>query len=132
MKLFERWCAFTGNIPLPSSPSAIAAFIADHSGLDAAALYAEIVSLDERHEVLGYAPPGRSTLAIAAFNQLHHVEAPRSWTPDQKQFFACLPWGVQMAIARREADRDRALNKIQNEAALKRKKDNGIHKTEAA
>ena len=131
MSRFERWCSFNGSIALPASPSIVAAFIADHDGLDTSTLWAEIAALDQQHEELGYAPPGRSTVAIAAFNNIHHVEPPRSWSKDEKHLFTVLPWAIQLVLARREADRDKALNRIQNEAANKRKA-NGVHKTEAA
>jgi hypothetical protein len=151
MSRFERFCQLTGQHPLPASPVTVAAFIAEHGGLDAPTLFAEVAAIDQAHEALGYSPPGRSTIAIAAFNQVHPVEAPHGWREDERQFFACLPWGVQAVLARREAERDRGLQKMQRELAEQRKaverelaeqkritnrlqkdRDNGAIETEAA
>ena len=114
---FEKWCTINGQHPLPTSPNVLAAFIADHGGLDTPTLYAEVTAIDEAHEMLGYCPPGRSTIATAAFNQLHPVDPPRSWSVDDRHLFALLPWGVQTILVRREAERDRALNRLQSETA---------------
>jgi hypothetical protein len=43
------------------------------------------------------------------------VEAPRSWPKADKALFAALPMAVQSVIARREAQRDKELQRLQNE-----------------
>jgi len=50
------------------------------------------------------------------------VEAPRSWTKDERAFFATLPIEIQAALTRREADRDRALRNAQNKIADEHKR----------
>jgi hypothetical protein len=98
----------------------IAAFIVQ-SGLSADLVHAELMEIDRRHEELGYAPPARSTPALAALNSVHPIPAPRSWRADEVALFESLPHGVKVVLARRESERDRALSKCQNDAAQWRK-----------
>ena len=49
------------------------------------------------------------------------IEAPRSWTKDEKDRFATLPRETQEYIASREQDRERTIRQSQNEAAEQRK-----------
>src|SRR5271166_1728543 len=49
------------------------------------------------------------------------IEPPRSWKADEKERFKSLPRETQAYLAERETERDRALNRSQNEAAEKLK-----------
>jgi hypothetical protein len=56
-----------------------------------------------------------------AIQNLTNIEPPRSWTNAEKLEFAALPPEIQAALARREADREKAMRQSQNEAAELRK-----------
>src|SRR5512139_2032319 len=53
--------------------------------------------------------------------QLPPIEAPRSWTKEQKEQFKELPRTAQEVIAQREQDRETTLRRGQNELAEQRK-----------
>lgn len=53
--------------------------------------------------------------------ELPPIEAPRSWTKDEKERFATLPRETQEYIASREQEREHATRQSQNEAAEQRK-----------
>jgi hypothetical protein len=129
---FHRWCAIARQHPLPASPLTVAGFINDHAGLDPETLWAEIVNIDVAHEALGYAPPGRSTVALKAFSNTHPIEPPGSWSKDEKPLFLTLPWGIQAIIRRRETDRDREVRRCQAHADLWRKSKEKSHEADKA
>jgi hypothetical protein len=122
MSAFEKWCALVGAHHLPATPLTVAVFISQNAGLAPDLLWAEVAALDQAHEALGYAPPGRSTPALQAFAEAHPVALPRSWRSDERAAFDLLPWPVKQALARRQADLDKAISKIQNDTAIERKK----------
>ena len=47
--------------------------------------------------------------------QIEAIEPPRSWTKEEKLFFAGSPRDIQGAVARRERDKEKAMRKAQNE-----------------
>jgi hypothetical protein len=53
--------------------------------------------------------------------ELPAIEPPRSWKAEEKERFLSLPRDTQAYLAERELERDRALNRSQNEAAEKLK-----------
>ena len=69
------------------------------------------------------APPkeasGETTESAEA--ELPPIEPPRSWKAEEKERFKSLPRETQAYLAEREQERDRALNRSQNEAAEKLK-----------
>jgi hypothetical protein len=50
------------------------------------------------------------------------IEAPRSWTKDEKLLFTGLPPEIQTVIVRRENDRERVMRRAQNELAELKKR----------
>ncbi len=58
-----------------------------------------------------------------------HIEAPRSWSKEEKERFNSLPRETQEYLTRRENERDTALRRGQNEAATQRK---GLEERERA
>jgi hypothetical protein len=53
--------------------------------------------------------------------ELPPIEAPRSWTTEEKERFKALPRELQAYLSEREQERDRDLRRRQNEAAEQRK-----------
>ncbi|MCS3517070.1 hypothetical protein [Bradyrhizobium elkanii] len=115
MTRFHNWCRLMGHHPLPAAPLTVAAFIGDQGGLKPDLLSAEVAAIDEQHQALGYAPPGRSDVALKAFAAVHPVEPPRSWTNAEKQRFLQLPYDLQLVMSRREADREKELKRTYGE-----------------
>ncbi|MCW2130188.1 hypothetical protein M2226_008932 [Bradyrhizobium elkanii] len=115
MTRFLTWCALMNHHHLPATPFVVAAFIGDNGGLRPEELSAEVAAIDEQHQALGYAPPGRSDVALKAFNAVHPVDPPRSWTNAEKERFHQLPYDLQLVVSRREADREKELRRAQGE-----------------
>lgn len=122
MTRFQNWCHLMGHHPLPAAPFAVAAFIGDHAGLKPDQLFAEVAAVDEQHQALGYAPPGRSDLALKAFNAVHPVEPPRSWPKEEKCRFLELPHDLQVYFAQHEERREKEICRAFSEAAAARHK----------
>lgn len=55
-------------------------------------------------------------------NRITKVEPPRSWNADARSVFLKLNYLAQLQIAKREKERDDALNRAQNKLADERKK----------
>ncbi|MCP2219922.1 MULTISPECIES: hypothetical protein [Bradyrhizobium] len=115
MTRFHNWCRLMGHHPLPAAPLTVAAFIGDQGGLKPDLLSAEVAAIDEQHQALGYAPPGRSDVALKAFAAVHPVEPPRSWANEEKERFLRLPYDLQLVVSRREADREKELKRTYGE-----------------
>lgn len=115
MTRFQNWCRLMGHHHLPAAPLAVAAFIGDQGGLKPDLLSEEVAAIDEQHQALGYAPPGRSDVALKAFAAVHPVEPPRSWTNAEKERFLQLPYDLQLVMSRREADREKELKRTYGE-----------------
>lgn len=122
MTRFQNWCLVMGHHPLPATPLVVAAFIGDHGGLKPEVLFAEVAAIDEQHEALGYSPPGRSDVALKAFDAVHPVEPPRSWPKEEKRRFLELPHDLQVYFAEHEERREKELKRAFSEAALARQK----------
>jgi hypothetical protein len=118
---FEAWAQFVGVRHLPCSPLDLARYILTNQDLSPELLFASVQSVDEKHEQLGYSPPGKSQIALEAFSKAHPIPMPRSWRAEEREMFALLPWSIKSIVARREAERDAALSKAQNDAAQWRK-----------
>ncbi|QOZ34421.1 hypothetical protein [Bradyrhizobium sp. CCBAU 53421] len=111
MTRFQNWCRLMGHHPLPAAPLTVAAFIGDQGGLKPDLLSAEVAAIDEQHQALGYAPPGRSDVALKAFAAVHPVEPPHSWANEEKERFHQLPYDLQLILSRRETDRAKELRR---------------------
>jgi hypothetical protein len=121
-RLFLAWCAANGARPLPAAVSDVARFVTEFAQLPADLIHAELIALDQEHEALLYAPPGKACAVVDAFNAAHPVEPPRSWPDKQKRRFLELPYDLQVFIAGRETDRDKAVRRAQNAAAAATRK----------
>ncbi|MGX1363681.1 hypothetical protein AB7M46_008738 [Bradyrhizobium elkanii] len=122
MTRFHNWCRLMGHHPLPAAPLTVAAFIGDQGGLKPDLLSAEVAAIDEQHQALGYAPPGRSDVALKAFAAVHPVEPPRSWPKEEKRRFLELPHDLQVYFAEHEDRREKEIKRVFSEAAVARQK----------
>lgn len=130
-RLFESWCELNRTRSLPASVSDVAKFVSDCSHLSPDVIQSELVAIDNEHNSYLYAPPGKAQAVQDAFDRAYGpVDPPRSWLKAEWQLFATLPWGVKQVIVRREADRERTLRNLQNEAADLRNKFKRMEKDE--
>jgi len=118
---FDNWCLLRRERAFPARPSTVADFIADVASLGIGKIWPIVVAISNAHTRNGLADPTAGGWVSAAINELANVEAPRSWPAEQKQRFYALPYDLQAFISEREAERDKAVRRAQNQAAAKRK-----------
>jgi hypothetical protein len=78
--------------------------------------------ISKAHLSLGLADPTLGGVAAAAIRDVAGISPPRSWPNERKQRFRSLPYDVQAYLAGHEVQRDRAVRRAQNEAAIARQK----------
>jgi hypothetical protein len=124
LETFTMWCNSKGVPSLPAKPTTVAAFILARRRLDAdEKLTRNIVHAVERqHDIAGLPNPVATFAVRLALNKPATVEPPRSWPGAQKLMFAGLPREIQEVVSAREADRERALRRGQNEIAEMKKR----------
>jgi hypothetical protein len=120
--MFARWCELNGAGFCPATPAAVAKFVADCSSLGIARLWPAVQDISKTHVTLGLADPTLSGAVAAALSDVAGLAPPRSWPEELKQRFKSLPYDVQCFIAGHEAQREKALRRAQNEAAVARRK----------
>ena len=122
--LFEKWCSDKSVRRLPAKPWVVAAFILDQTanGRDAQGCLALLAAIDDLHQHHGLASPVHTQVVRAALETFLKTAPPRSWNNEERAEFALLPPDIRHAIARREAERDKALRLAQNRLAEERKR----------
>lgn len=116
IEMFQRWCVLNGTSSLPASPVMIARFIGDVSpelGMDE--LWPIVTEISRSHYAIGLADPTAGGLVAAKINEIAFVEPPRSWPKAEKERFLQFPYDLQLAVAKREADRDLTIRRAFNE-----------------
>ena len=61
-------------------------------------------------------------MVTASLATIKKIEMPRSWSKGQRTQWLQLPYTLQTYVLKRETERDKALLKAQNQAAIERKK----------
>ena len=122
LDIFGKWCASKQARKCPAKPKTVAAFaLAQHElGATAQVVLAMLAAIEALHEYHGLSNPVRTIAVRAALETIIKVDPPRSWPREDKVRFAQLDPDIRQVIARREADRDRQLRRLQNEAAERR------------
>jgi Skp family chaperone for outer membrane proteins len=121
--VFVNWAETQKVRALPARPCSVAAFAQwqKDMGVPKDKITATLSAIEAMHNAasLGYpiATPIVRTITAAST-----IEAPRSWTKDEKQVFTQLPVEIQRVVARRERDREIQLRRGQNEIAEMRKR----------
>jgi hypothetical protein len=118
--MFARWCELNNVCPCPAAPAAVAKFVADCASLGIEKLWPAVQEISQAHAVLGLADPTLGGIAAAAINDVAGISPPRSWPDDRKQRFESLPYDLQIYVVAHEAQREKALRRAQNEAAIAR------------
>jgi hypothetical protein len=120
---FAIWTASRGVRKCPARPATCAAYcLAQHEmGATAQAILAMLAAIEAIHDHHNLPNPVRTAIARAALGMIVKVDPPKSWPAADRVLFAQLDPAIRQIIADRERDRDRALRRLQNEAAESRK-----------
>lgn len=116
--MFVRWCELHGVSPCPAAPADVARFVADCASLGIGRLWPAIQEISRLHASIGLADPTLGGVAAVAVDDVARISPPRSWPTDRRQGFRSLPYDLQVYIAAHELQREKALRRAQNEAAL--------------
>jgi hypothetical protein len=122
--MFARWCELNGASWCPAVPADVAKFVSDCASLGIERLWPAVQEISKAHVSLGLADPTLGGLAAAAIGDVAGISPPRSWPSERKQHFRSLPYDMQVYLASREEQRDRAVRRAQNEAAVAKQKTN--------
>jgi hypothetical protein len=120
--MFARWCELNGASWCPAAPADVAKFVTDCASLGIERLWPAVQEISRAHVSLGLADPTLGGIAAAAISEVSGILPPRSWPNQRKQRFSLLPYDVQLYLASHEEQRDKALRRAQNEAAVARQK----------
>jgi hypothetical protein len=118
---FVNWCANQGVRHLPAAPTSVAAFarFLQDNGAPRPRIAESLEAIDQLHQAAAVGSPV-ATWVVRSTVGGSTIEAPRSWDKEGKVLFAQLPPDIQAKVATREADRETALRRSQNEAAALR------------
>jgi hypothetical protein len=120
--MFAKWCELNGATWCPAAPADVARFVADGAALGIDRLWPAVQEISKAHSSLGLADPTLGSVAAAVINEVGGVAPPRSWPDDRKQRFTLLPYDLQVYVAAHEEQREKALRRAQNEAAIAKQK----------
>ncbi len=120
---FGKWCITRGLRSLPAAPAYVAAFITDVSELKPVKdIWPMVQEISKAHLSNGLADPTAGGVVADMINSISMIEAPRSWPKAEKDYFAALPYNLQVFFSRHEAGREKTISRAHNEAADARKK----------
>ncbi len=118
---FAAWCEMMNVRSCPARPAVLAGFIVELSRtIPAADLIKAAADIADWHLLFGLANPSATPIVLAALDKIATIDPPRSWPKEQKHRFRALPHDLQVYVAKREKERDRALRRAQNAAASQR------------
>lgn len=120
--MFAKWCELNGACFCPAAPADVARFVHDCASLGIERLWPAVQEIAASHVTLGLPDPTLGGVAAAAINDVAAIPPPRSWPGDRKQRFRSLPYDLQVYVAAHETQRENALRRAQNEAAVARQK----------
>jgi hypothetical protein len=119
---FVNWCEFHKVRSLGARPTSVAAFIRwqQDNGVTREKIADSLSAIEAMHFAAGQSNPC-ATPVVRMVTGGSTVEAPRSWTKEEKQnLWPQLPPDIQQVIARREHDREREMRRAQNGTAVLR------------
>lgn len=118
---FAAWCEMMNVRSCPARPAVLAGFIVELSRtIPATDLIKAAADIADWHLLFGLANPSATPIVLAALDRIAAIDPPRSWPKEQKHRFRALPHDLQVYIAKREKERDRAVRRAQNSAASQR------------
>jgi len=116
---FRGWCAQRGIRDFPSSPVAIASFLAEAADGDVIP-YCESVGAVQ--DALGLASPIQTHAVRTVLARLPCPDFPRSWNGEDRAAFLAVDPITRKILLRREQERDTALRRAQNVLSDERKR----------
>ena len=124
LDIFGEWAASKSVRKCPAKPHVVAAFCIEQHQMGAApqVILAMLAAVEALHDYHGLSNPVRTSAVRAALDTIIKVDPPRSWPREDKVRFAQLDPDIRQVIAEREALRDRALRRAQNEAVEAKKR----------
>jgi hypothetical protein len=120
--MFARWCQLNGASWSPAAPADVAKFVTDCASLGIERLWPAVQEISKAHVSLGLADPTLGGVAAVAIGEVARISPPRSWPNEHKLRFRSLPYDVQVFLASHDEQRDKAVRRAQNEAAISRQK----------
>ena len=120
--MFVRWCELNNVIACPAAPASVARFVTDCASLGMDRLWPAVQDVSRMHASLGLADPTLCGPAADVIGAVAAITPPRSWPERFKQRFRALPYDIQAYLAAHETQRERALRRAQNEAAIASRK----------
>jgi hypothetical protein len=113
---FVHWCQERGVRPAPALPTTVAAWIQWNADLGCAFEKMEetLAAIEILHNAFGAANPVQTAVVGNLLDTILKVDPPRSWKREEQHAWALLPPTIRSALARREADRDREVRRMQN------------------
>jgi hypothetical protein len=127
---FSQWCKARGLISMPARPATVAAYVLEHAHLAAIdGMASAMEAISDAHVCRGLSDPTTTWPVPAAMTKVAKNEPPKSWPKDTWKAFKSLPHALQVYVQKREADRDTALRRAQNDLAEQKKQ---LKKTEQA
>jgi hypothetical protein len=132
MSMWEKWCSLRGESAIPASPTIIARFIKDVAPMGIDRVWPAVLEISRAHYTIALPDPTFSYPVTTAINALSKLDPPRSWPAQEKARFLTLPYDIQSILAKRQADADRQVRRLQNEVAtLKKELENADAKTDS-
>lgn len=119
--MFVKWCELNGLAPCPAAPADVARFVTDCASIGIERLWPAIQEISRLHASIGLADPTLGAVVAATVNDVARISPPRSWPADHRERFRSLPYDLQVYVAAHELQRERALRRAQNDAALLRR-----------
>ena len=116
--IFTKWCELNDVSSCPAAPADVARFVADCASLGIERLWPALQDISKLHVAAGLADPTSGGVAAVAISDLAGVEPPRAWPGERQRQCRSLPYDLQVYVGTRESQRERALRRAQNEAAI--------------
>ena len=122
LNIFGKWCEARSVRKCPCKPHVLASFCISQHQMGAApqVILALLAAVEALHDHHGLSNPVRTSAVRAALDTIIKIDPPRSWPRADRILFAELPPDIREITARREQQRDKALRRLQNEAAERR------------
>jgi hypothetical protein len=119
---FNKWAIARQARRCPAKPATVALWALEQAamGVPAQQILTQLDAIEHLHDRWGLANPVRTAIVRRVLEGIIKVPPPRSWPHTDKVRFAELPPDIREIIARREQQRDKALRRLQNEAAERR------------
>lgn len=120
--MFVKWCELNSLPPCPAAPADVARFVSDCASLGIERLWPAVQEISRLHVSIGLADPTLGGVVAAAIGEVARISPPRSWPADHRQRFKSLPYDLQVYVSAHESQRETALRRAQNEAAIAKRK----------